>query len=206
MNLPTGKGPTSRLRRLFSCPRHLSRSSFRTVFEWILCTANRAANGQAVALERQKWRLLANKVQHASIVPADTESCASPRHGLDRLLPPERPRSKPLPQLTGKKSGNCAVLGVLRRVQTFDFHGFATNLAILATRNIRELTGKVLLVSCESGRTTVLHRSRNLVFWSTSMRELRLGLTRKKWAGSPGTPGNQMKLSTLLTSLARLFA
>ena len=53
-------------------------------------------------------------------------------------LPPAHPRSKPIPQLTEKKSGICAVLGVLRRVQTLDFHGFATNLAILATRHIRE--------------------------------------------------------------------
>lgn len=44
-------------------------------------------------------------------------------------LPPVRPRSKPLPQLTGEKSGDCAVLGVLRRAQTFHFLGFATNLA-----------------------------------------------------------------------------
>jgi len=50
---------------------HSSESSFRTVLERILFTTDWAANGQAVALERQKWRLLANEVQHASIIVAN---------------------------------------------------------------------------------------------------------------------------------------
>lgn len=43
-----------------------------------------------------------------------------------------------IPQLTGKNSGKCPVLGMHHEAQSVEFHRFAKNFGIQAAREIRK--------------------------------------------------------------------
>lgn len=70
--MPTDSRPNTASSLLFLLLVIL-KSSSSSAFEWILRTTNWAASGQAVALERHEWRLLADKEHHPSMVVADNE-------------------------------------------------------------------------------------------------------------------------------------